>query len=399
MAEKIKVLSNGKEIFYRSKSTIVLPKKISQTEQLLSFNNKILHPEDKLARKPIISWVEDINTSLKAINTLKDLIEEAEKIALIYNQSTYIMAVVGDFKSAYRFCYAAISLFNNIFIQSGKAEYLFYSIQPWINLIRLDRMLMKKDDALNKLRLLISNNFSQAPTNYESIISSVFSQNPTSNLLEIINNAYVMETLKIFLQEKNYKGILDLKQRANLNGFHLSLIAESEVIALNQLKEFDKSFCMALDQYENGQPIAMPVFLYRMMELVSKEQLKHYSLADTMIHYIQRKLKTNNYSLYDLMFMFEVYKYIFFHLEEYRDIDLIELFSHCFFKKNDEPGRIDSLRLASLLDKRNTKALNNLINNSCYSFINKKNSYAITDGPSYKLMLQRLEFHLSFIRN
>lgn len=396
MGKKIKVLSNGKEFFYRSKSTIILPKKIFQSDQVLSFNNKILHPEDKLARKPIAVWIEEINELLIEINSLNELIDQVEKIALVYNHSTYIMTAVGDFENAYKFCYAAMSLFNDIFNHLDKAECLFYSVQPWINLIRLERILAKENNALNKLRFLIPNEF-QPSTHYENIISQVFNHNPPSNLLEIINNAYVMEKLKIFLQKKNYKGIWDLKKCSNLNPYHLSLIAESEIIALNDLKEFDKSFYMASNQYKNGQPIAMPVFLYRVMELVSKEQSKKYHLTDTMIHYIQRKLKTNNYSLYDLMFMFEVYKYIFSHSEDFRDINLILLFSKIFSKENDEPGIIDSFRLASLIDRGYNKYSNRLINDSSYSFINKKNSYTITNSSVYKLMLQKLELFSSLL--
>lgn len=98
MGKKIKIFSNGKEIFYRSKNTIILPKKIFQSDQIFSFNNKLLHPEDKLIRKPIIHWVEEIHESLKDINSLTSLIDRIEKVAMVFNHATYIMAIIGDFK-------------------------------------------------------------------------------------------------------------------------------------------------------------------------------------------------------------------------------------------------------------------------------------------------------------
>lgn len=390
MTKKLKVFSDGKKVYYRSKNRIDFTKDLLQSNRVCKFNNKILHPEDKLARKPLIEWIEEINLSLRVISSKENLIEQIEKVAIIYNQATYIMAAAGDFRNAYKFCNHAILLFNFIFSDSNQADHLFYCIQPWINLIRLDRICAAEKDAIEKLEFLIQKSKQTSSIN-ESIISKALHLNPPKNILEVIDNAYIFEMLKIFLQIKQYKKITDLKKYPNINKYHLSVIAESEIIASNNLKEFDKSLSIAISEYKNGQPIAMPVFLYRIMELISEEQVKEYKIIDTMIKYIQRKLKTNNYSLYDLIFMYEVYKYIFSYFDEYKDTELLLLFSSAFLKENDQPGRIDSIRLASLLDNKYLEDLNKLVKCSDYCFVNQDSYYFINKKGAYNRMLLKLE--------
>ena len=195
------LFSYGKEFYYRREHPLTLPEKMVQSKQRYPFNNKILHPEDKLARKPMKQWIDDINSFLKPINSQQKLMEHSEEIAIIYNQATYIMAAIGDFSNAYQFCKMAIVLFNNLFNKSKYNEHLFYCIQPWINLIRLDRMCAREPDARTKLELLIQKS-KHTQCIHEQIITKTLQLNLPKNIIEVIDNAYIFEHLKIVLQQK-----------------------------------------------------------------------------------------------------------------------------------------------------------------------------------------------------
>lgn len=125
--------------------------------------------------------------------------------------------------------------------------------------------------------------------------------------------------------------------------------------------------------------------------LVSKEQAKEYKLVDLMLRYIRRKLKTDAYSLYDLIVLFDVYHYIFIHFSDYQELELLLLFSSAFIKENDEPGRIESLRLASVLDSRYEEDLAQLVRASNYYFVNPDGAHWLKNRMEYQLMIQTLE--------
>lgn len=357
-------------------------------EKILDFNNKILHPEEKLARQPIRTWIRNINVLIKSFNK-KNLISNIENIALIFNQSTYIMAAIGDFDNAHKYCYKSIILFNNFYNATKKNECLNFCIQPWINLSRLNRICGNMDDAIHKLQFLV-NQGSKSICIYEDIISKSLQRSLPKYITEVIDNAYILDSLRTYLKFNDITKIITLKEYHHINHYHLSVITEAEIIFYNRLKEFQKSYILALNGYKYGQVLTTPVFLFRIIELISLGCEKSFKLVDTLMKYIFTKLKSNSYNLYDLIFMYEAYKHIFYNFK-IRNLEILLLFQHAFQQFKDEPARIDCFRLLSFIDKTYKQILSNLIEQSSYSFINNNSSEVTQKIQEYSVMLNLLD--------
>jgi len=113
--------------------------------------NVLFFPEDRIIKKPISDWVEELTIKAEQTRKKDDTITEAGTIAEILNQSALIYFSLGQYEAAKEICYLQINYFININKKAPNLHLLKYVMQPWVNLCRLDRAAGNINDLLKKL--------------------------------------------------------------------------------------------------------------------------------------------------------------------------------------------------------------------------------------------------------
>lgn len=92
---------------------------------------------EKIIRKPILAWQTELLSALVKKVSERDL--ESFECAVIFNQLALIEAFQGNNASALAICEAQIEYWRNLAESRKRKTLLPPAIQPWINIIRLER--------------------------------------------------------------------------------------------------------------------------------------------------------------------------------------------------------------------------------------------------------------------
>lgn len=233
--------------------------------------DELLHPEDRIVRKNIAGWVDEIIFNLDCYFESKDLIKNIEQFVVILNLSALIYCLTGQITKAKSLCYGQIDLF--VALSSKYSNFLKYIIQPWINLGRIDRILGDFNLAQNKFHLLkcfltikkISIGGHIIDT---GLLASAIQSDP--NAQSVIRTCAFVEPIKTDLMAKQYEEIvmeamLDVVQ---CDPSLLGYAYEANIIAQAKLNNISQAIMLVNTALEKTNSYLMHIFLLRKAELL-----------------------------------------------------------------------------------------------------------------------------------
>lgn len=100
---------------------------------------------DVVTRSPIRPWARALRQTLRASIATRTLAPQT--IAYVMNRIALLDAYQGDNDAALKACEAQIALWTALSRQTGNGALLNFVIQPWINVIRLERWQNRLDNA------------------------------------------------------------------------------------------------------------------------------------------------------------------------------------------------------------------------------------------------------------
>lgn len=116
----------------------------------------LINPSDRMVRRPIVPWRAAL------VMTLRDALgaprPDLDSIAQALNQLSLLEAYQGNTAGALLICDAQIRFWQGIARMPGNANYLNQVIQPWINVLRLERWADKLNSSKSLYRELAPSN-------------------------------------------------------------------------------------------------------------------------------------------------------------------------------------------------------------------------------------------------
>lgn len=128
-----------------------MPRPGSTTLPSATIAGAILTPQDRLARKPLGSWGEELIRRLdEARRVIRDTRRFAGELAFVGNGAGLIAAHRGDMGSAWRIMERQIWWHGRMARRSGDAALTAHALQPWVNLGRLESLTGRWREALSR---------------------------------------------------------------------------------------------------------------------------------------------------------------------------------------------------------------------------------------------------------
>ena len=138
------------------------------------------------------------------------------KLASDYNLASLILMHVGDGERAYQLCNRAIGFFNDFATNSQNYDYwISMTVQPFINLARLDAYFGRVDLALSAFENIYRWSLGELPLNLG--VASISKKVPQSirdeSLLNVCRNCYAVDSARAYLLVGDFLGLLELDRR------------------------------------------------------------------------------------------------------------------------------------------------------------------------------------------
>lgn len=239
-----------------------------------SFLAPLLHPEDRLVRKNIHTWVLELLTFTKAWQETTE--HDYKHLAMLFNLSSFLHLAIGNINNAERLCRKQI----DFFLQQSKKEYtlLKYIVQPWINLGRLDRLKGNYELALTKFEILKNllkpNSIVDRDIFHVDAAYLLASIGMDKEVQQVIKTCSLIEPIKTSLATRAYSETLNKIEsirHEKENVTYASFFDEVEIIVhagLGKVAEAKRICILAL---EHVPPHLLHIFLLRQAEIALLE--------------------------------------------------------------------------------------------------------------------------------
>ena len=160
------------------------------------FYQPLIAQDDRLIRLPIEAWQQTMAQNL--IQLLREQNADLSKIAPPLNQLALLDAYQNKNDHALILCDAQIKFWKMLSQKTGDKKYLCLTVQPWINIIRLDRWQNKVDNSASLYQELAPKNRSEPNSlskHYELGLNfNAFCElNPKNLPIDLLNNVYWAE--------------------------------------------------------------------------------------------------------------------------------------------------------------------------------------------------------------
>jgi tetratricopeptide (TPR) repeat protein len=256
-------LQHSRNDIYKLIATDARPKDV--------IKNKMIHPEDRIVRRPLSGWASELASMLREIAAVRHKQKYAAKIAEIYNNSALIFLSLGDIKSARELCYSQIQLFITSSHVLKLVDHVKFVIQPWINLSRIDRLEGDLPAAIKKLELLNLHDKAEVVLGNSRVLSDSLKKalSADEEMNQIVKTCCLFEPIKAYMYEKKYhdmRQFIEIKQTSILRS-HQAYLQEAMIVALvntGRIKDAVDVLCQAL---VSSHPGVMHVFKLREAEI------------------------------------------------------------------------------------------------------------------------------------
>lgn len=229
----------------------------------------LLHEEIAIPKMNIQQWLKKLEPAMKHFN-----LETLENFAVALNQLALILMHVNQPARAEKLCLDAIIFYEKLSQTPGKEELILHVLQPFINLVRIQRITRKYETFQKWLPALNTkasetdwlNSFSLAPIIKQAV--ALTPDFPTyKNLLEL---NFLIESVKYALSVKDYMAIVFHYEKnfsAGETDFFSNYAAEAACLAYQLLGKFDRAYQIAMRYFHQGMIEHMEIFSYRKAEI------------------------------------------------------------------------------------------------------------------------------------
>ena len=397
---------------------------LEQSLPIISTN--LLTPHDRPIKLPLQKWTQIVSdrflntrsfapvgdTGSHHFISLKSAAENSEskyeEIATCFNLAALIEAYAGRVDNAAQLCHAQLIWLFRIFKTTSSLEALVSSLQPWINLGRIDYNQRRYDQALDKFRLLFDANKSTA-IHFKPITISREQWSEIKRIYpetkQMIDNVFIVDSIKAMLKEKCYTKILEFHD-GYISSENLSFkeyLAEAKIIALSMIGEKNEAMRMAEKQVASCLDRNKLTFMLRQVEtLIAFGNLYMAKRIIQQLYRVIKKLNIDtNPSIHTLAYGMRVAELLYLLEKKELAYEIVEAGYYGATLLNDEPLRANFLEFLISTETDKTKLdlwkqnLHDLLDSTCYWFLKKKkteNDCSEYSSCSTSLYQQLLEF-------
>ena len=405
---------------------------LEQSLPIISTN--LLTPYDRPIKLPLQKWTQIVSDrfldarSLAPVGALKDTPSdnagshrfisfkstaensqsESLKIANCFNLAALIEAYAGRVDNATQLCHAQLLWLFRIFETTSSLEALVSSLQPWINLGRIDYNQRRYEQALDRFRLLFDANkltgvcFEPITINQEQWleIKRVYPETQ-----RVIDNVFIVDSIKAMLKGKYYTKILEFYDDY-VSSEKLSFkeyLAEAKIIALSMIGEKNEAMRIADKQVASCLDRNKLSFMLRQVEtLIAFGNLYKAKRIIQQLYLVVKKLNIDTSpNIHTLGYGMRVAELLYLLDKKELAYEIVAAGYYGATLLDDEPLQANFLEflISTETDKNKLdiwkQELHNLLSNTCYWFLTKKkidNNYAEDSSCSTSLYQNLLEF-------
>lgn len=270
--------------------------------------NKLLHPEDRIVHKSLIQWANELMLALKSIESSADNIEQAERIAGIFNNAAFIFYSLNDVTAARELCYSQIQMFLNWGKQLRNNVYQKFVFQPWVNLIRIDRLEKNYEAALVKINILNPSAMAEMQVGATKVaVESLYDVlRDDEDIISLVTTCSLSETIKCMLANRQYESLIQFieKNKRDIRKQHHALFDEAYAIAVANNGNINAALAVLEQARLSSNPAMMHIFSLRESEMLSRLGRKHEALIQLRIlsRYVAQKFSYESINMNDINF-------------------------------------------------------------------------------------------------
>lgn len=291
-------LINNKKLVIKNSRTNITP--LASINNFQSYNifitNKLLQPEDRIPRKNILLWVDELSNNLnQQIYSSKQI---NENISTIFNQTALVFCLVGNIKMAIEICKKQIKLAIASSLKNPNS--IRFVIQPLINLGRVYRIQGLYKKALSIFNKLMEIKLDHVTTIDNFVINDnilLDATNAHHDYAKSINNCKYLELIKTYLlmgEFNSIKHLIDLI--LSHNDFSLYPIAyEAAIITQCYYGKINQAYAQVIEALEKLSPQLEHIFLFRQAEIIfSKDKNLALEILTKLVQLIEYKFASIN---------------------------------------------------------------------------------------------------------
>jgi len=233
--------------------------------------NKLLSPQDNVVRKSLEWWLNELRSAIRDGYLQGSKLNDAATVAEIFNHATLVFISLGNFKYAREICYSQIQRFIEWGNNSNNHQLLKYVFQPWINLVRIDRLEGSIYDAFDKLNILIPEKKKEVTLNDNTQLTKILytAINQDVDMNQTIMAQSVLERINLYLYTKQYIELIQFVEKRQCNVINSSMLfcQEASAVAYANLGNIKKAVDLLTYKKLNPDPIVERILLLRFCEL------------------------------------------------------------------------------------------------------------------------------------
>lgn len=232
--------------------------------------NTLLFPEDRIVRKPINQWINELSKEISELTHQSLSLSCAEQVAEIFNNAALIYFSIDDISLARELCYTQIQLFIDYSRKTNDQAYLKYVFQPWMNLSRLDRLEKNYDSMKDKLKIFNQININEVVIGNNKLVTPILlsALDQDQNIKSVVETCRLLEPLKGYLEAKQYKQAIQFIEdnKKHSSRSHYALLQEGMIVSVANIGEVDTAFDL-LEQARQLSPATKHIFKLRECEI------------------------------------------------------------------------------------------------------------------------------------
>ena len=401
---------------------------LEQSLPLISTN--LLTPHDRPIKLPLQKWTQIVSDrfldarslapvgdagshrfiSLKS--TAKNSPSEYLKIASCFNLAALIEAYAGKVDNAAKLCHAQLLWLFRISETTSSLEALVSSLQPWINLGRIDYNQRRYEQALHKFRLLFDANKS-AGIYFKPITISQEKWAEIKRVYpetqQVIDNVFIVDSIKAMLKEKHYTKILEFYDDYILveSLSFKEYLTEAKIISLCMIGENNEAMKVAEKQVIFCLDRNKVTFMLRQVEtLIAFGNLYKAKKIIQQLYLVIKRLNIDTSpNIHTLFYGMRIAELLCLLEKKELAYVIVEAGYYGATLLDDEPLRANFLEFLIGIETDKTKLdlwkqnLHDLLSNTCYWFLKKKNiendcsEYSNCSTSLYQQLLEFAEYY------
>ena len=360
---------------------------------------QVTMPEpDRLKRLPFDKWYLELQDLVETYETEEeDFDKKFESMAVLTNQLSLVCVYQERIDLAERIIGGAINLFLKAGEKYKSQKIRNFAFQPWVNQGRIYRLLGKYEASCKIFSDI--NMESDAP--HVSISGNAIRKESVDDpeILGILRNIYVLDTLKSRIQEGNTDKINDfIGKELPKGGPFTGFFKESQIISECLRGNWEKASEAAISAFTEASADKKPILLLKLACLLTHQGMKDSAAPLFSQLYESNRNKFDGLDLNGLMYMQRLANalFVFGAQDEAEDLLKSILLRNEFVK--DEPLNIGALAVLAKTDETCQRRLAFEASRTGYTYLKKRHVSANARAncfPQIDVLSRRVMRHLT----